>query len=125
MLILAFYVLVNEILPVVGAYAIEAMGYIMIIVIMLAGITTVLNIASNSKSSNTIGSTVVSGLFRGIGFLGSRIIDGIGWLIRSIANLLPRVYRASRDAFIRAGISSGLATFLAVLVTIITLVIII
>lgn len=125
MLILAFYVLVNEVLPVVGAYAIEAMGYIMIIVIMLAGITTVLNIASNSKSSNTIGSTVVSGLFRGIGFLGSRIIDGIGWLIRSIANLLPRVYRASRGAFIRASISSGLATFLAVLVTIITLVIII
>lgn len=124
MLIALYFVIVNYIIPTIGAYLMAAMEPVMIIVIMLAGLVMVFG-AVGIRISNNLGSTVVSGIFRAVGYIGRRIFDAIGWIVRAIARFIPRVYTGSRDAFQRTGITLILSNVLAFVVALVTLVIII
>lgn len=124
MLIMLYLFIVNSVLPMMGAYAMAALEPVMIIVIMLAGIVMLFGVVG-VRISNNLGSTVVSGIFRLLGYIGRTIINGIRWIVRSIVNLMPRVFRGSRNFFQSTGLSPAISNFLAFMTSAVVLVIII
>ena len=77
------------------------------------------------KISNNLGSTVVGGIFRAIGYICRTIITAIGWIIRNIFRMIPRVFNGSRRTFNQIGINALVSNLLAIVVVVIVLAIII
>lgn len=124
MLIALYFFIVYEVIPQVGAYAEALLEPIMTIVIALCGMIMLLG-AVGIKVSNNLGSTVVSGLFRACGYIFRTIIQAIGWIIRQLVALIPRVFNGSRRFFRQAGANAVVSNLLAVLATVLVVVIII
>lgn len=124
MLILLYLVIVGIVVPQLGGVLSSALEGFGVIFIMIAGIVMVFG-AVGIRISQNLGSTVVGGLMRGVGFICRSIIQGIGWLFRQIALFLPRVFRGVRDAGVRAGWSQTVSNVVGLIVAFITLVVII
>lgn len=124
MLIAAYYFIVNVVIPQIGAYASALLEPVMVITITLAGLVMIFG-AVGIRISNNLGSTVVNGIFRAIGYVGRSLFQGIAWVIRSVFNLLPRVFVESRRVFSQMGLNTTLSNLFAVLVTVLVLAIII
>lgn len=108
----------------IGAYAQALLEPIMVIVITLAGIVMLFG-AVGMKISNNLGSTVVDGIFRAIGYICRTIITAIGWIIRNTFRMIPRVFNGSRRTFNQIGINALVSNILALVVVVIVLAIII
>ncbi len=108
----------------IGAYAQALLEPIMVIVITLAGIVMLFG-AVGMKISNNLGSTVVDGMFRAIGYICRTIITAIGWIIRNTFRMIPRVFNGSRRTFNQIGINALVSNILALVVVVIVLAIII
>lgn len=106
------------------AYAQALLAPIMVIVITLAGIVMLFG-AVGMKISNNLGSTVVDGMFRAIGYICRTIITAIGWIIRNTFRMIPRVFNGSRRTFNQIGINALVSNILALVVVVIVLAIII
>ncbi len=124
MLVLLYLAITGIVVPQVGAILMGAFEPVMIIFIIIAGLVLTFS-AVGVRISNNLGSTVVGGLMRGLGYICRSIIQGIGWLFRQIALFLPRIYRGSGDAFIRAGMGQTVSRILGVVAATLALVIII
>ena len=124
MLLALYFFIVNVALPQIGAYAQALNQPTMIIIITLAGIVMMFG-AVGMKISNNLGSTIVSGIFRGIGYVGRSIVRGIGWIVRSITRAIPRVFNGSRRTFVQWGLNQVLSNLLAIFVTLLVVAIII
>ena len=124
MLILLFLFIKNWFVPQLGALALSALKPTMIILIICTGIVMLLGSVGMKISAN-LGSTIVGGLFRGIGWLFNHAFRGIRWLIRSIIRLIPRVYNGCRRNFIEWGLNPVLSTILAVFIAALVLILII
>ena len=124
MLVLLYLVIKNS-LPIFGANLKALVEPIMVIVITLAGITMLFG-AVGMKISNNLGSTIIGGIFRAIGYICQTIVRAIGWIVRSIFRLIPRVFSESRRTFSeQLGMNNWLGNILAILTVIIVLAIII
>lgn len=115
MIISLYFFMVNVVFPQIGACAQALFEPIMVIVIILAGIVMLFG-AVGMKISNNLGSTIVGGIFRAIGYLGRTLIQAIGWIIRSIFRMIPRMFNGSRRTFQQLGLSAGVSNVLAVVV---------
>lgn len=124
MLIALYLFIMNVALPQIGAYAQALIEPVMVIVITLAGIVMLFG-AVGMKISNNLGSTVVGGIFRAIGYICRTIITAIGWIIRNIFRMIPRVFNGSRRTFNQIGINALVSNLLAIVVVVIVLAIII
>lgn len=124
MLIVLYLFIMNVALPQIGAYAQALIEPVMVIVITLAGIVMLFG-AVGIKISNNLGSTVVGGIFRAIGYICRTIITAIGWIIRNIFRMIPRVFNGSRRTFNQIGINALVSNLLAIVVVVIVLAIII
>ena len=124
MLIALYSFIMNVALPQIGAYANALLEPMMAIFITLAGIVMLFG-AVGIKISNNLGSTVMNGIFRGIGYLFQTLFKAISWIIRETLRLLPRVFRGSRQAFTQMGLTPLWSNLLAVLSTGVVLAIII
>ena len=124
MLIALYLFIVNVALPQIGAYAQALLEPVMVIVITLAGIVMLFG-AVGLKISNNLGSTVVSGIFRAIGYVCRTIIRAIGWIIRNIFRMIPRVFNGSRRTFNQLGMNALVSNLLSIIVTVVFLAIII
>ncbi len=124
MLIALYLFIMNVALPQIGAYAQALIEPVMVIVITLAGIVILFG-AVGMKISNNLGSTVVGGIFRAIGYICRTIITAIGWIIRNIFRMIPRVFNGSRRTFNQIGINALVSNLLAIVVVVIVLAIII
>ena len=124
MLIALYLFIMNVALPQIGAYAQALLEPVMVIVITLAGIVMLFG-AVGMKISNNLGSTVVGGIFRAIGYICQTIIRAIGWIIRNIFRMIPRVFNGSRRTFNQIGINALVSNLLAIVVVVIVLAIII
>lgn len=124
MLIVLYLFIMNVALPQIGAYAQALIEPVMVIVITLAGIVILFG-AVGMKISNNLGSTVVGGIFRAIGYICRTIITAIGWIIRNIFRMIPRVFNGSRRTFNQIGINALVSNLLAIVVVVIVLAIII
>ncbi len=124
MLIALYLFIMNVALPQIGAYAQALIEPVMVIVITLAGIVMLFG-AVGIKISNNLGSTVVGGIFRAIGYICRTIITAIGWIIRNIFRMIPRVFNGSRRTFNQIGINALVSNLLAIVVVVIVLAIII
>lgn len=124
MIIASYFFIVNVVLPQMGAYAQVLIRPIMLILITLAGIVMMFG-AVGMRISNNLGSTVVNGIFRAIGYIGTTIIRGIVWIVRSITRAIARVFNGSRRTFVQCGLNQVLSNFLAMLVTLVIVAIII
>lgn len=124
MLIALYLFIVNVILPQLGTMAYSLLEPVMIIVMILAGIVMLFGVVGMKISSN-LGSTVVNGIFKAISYICKTIIQAIGWIIRSIARFIPRLFTESRKMFTDMGLNSVLSNILATVVTAIVLIIII
>lgn len=124
MLIALYLFIVNVILPQLGTMAYSLLEPVMIIVMILAGIVMLFGVVGMKISSN-LGSTVVNGIFKAIGYICKTIIQAIGWIIRSIARFIPRLFTGSRKMFTDIGLNAVLSNILATVVTAIVLIIII
>ena len=116
MLILLYLAIRNILIPDIMAIAGASLEPVMIICIMAAGILLVFG-SVGVHISNNLGSTVIGGILRGIGWLVQQIFRGIAWIFRQIATIIPRFYRWL--------VSSGVSAPLAVILSIILLLIII
>ena len=121
---IALYLLAKSVLPQIGAYARELINPIMVIIITLSGIIMLFG-AVGMKISNNLGSTIVGGIFRAIGYIAKTIVRAFGWLIRNIITLIPRVFNGSKRIFNQMGLNSVVSNILAIIVTAIILAIII
>lgn len=117
MLIALYFFLVNVAIPQIGAYAQVLLEPIMVSVITLAGIVMLFG-AVGMKISNNLGSTVVSGIFRGIGYLCRTLFQALGWIIRNTFRMIPRVFNGSRITFNQMGLNAVISNILAVVVVI-------
>ena len=81
--------------------------------------------AVGMRISNNLGSTVVGGIFRAIGYICHTIIRAIGWIVRNIFKMIPRVFNGSRRTFRQIGINALVSNLLAVVVVVIAVAIII
>jgi hypothetical protein len=124
MLIAAYFFIINVVVPQLAAYANALLEPVMTIIITLAGITMLFG-AVGMRISNNLGSTIVGGIFRALGYIARTIINAIGWLIRNTFRIIPRVFNGSRRTFNQMGISPAISNVLAVSVVIIVLAIII
>lgn len=124
MLVTLYLLIVNMVLPQLGSLAYSLLEPVMTIVIIFAGIVMLFGVVG-MKISNNLGSTVVNGIFRAIGYICRTIIQGIGWIIRSIARFIPRLFTGSRKMFTDMGLNAVISNILATIVTTIVLVIII
>ena len=124
MLIALYFFIMNVALPQIAVYAEALIEPVMIIVITLAGLVMILG-AVGMKVSANLGSTIVNGIFRGIGYVFQAMFHAIGWIVKSSFRLLPRVFAGARKTFTQWGLNSVWSNVLAVLVTVIVLVIII
>lgn len=124
MLIGLYLFIVNVALPQLRAYAQEFVDLIMICILTVAGIILLFG-AVGMKISNNLGSTIVSGVFRAIGYLFRTLIRAIGWVVRGILRLIPRVFEGSRRAFRHNGMTNLRSNILAFLVTLFVIILII
>lgn len=124
MLIAIYWVVVNTLLPRIGAYAQALLEPAMIIILTLVGITIILG-AVGMRISNNLGSTIVGGIFRGIGYLCRTLLNALGWIVRSTFRMIPRIFRYARRTFGQMGLSVALSNVLATLVVIVFVAIII
>ena len=124
-MLIALYFFITEVaVPQIGAYALALVKPTMIIIITLAGLTLMFS-AVGLKISNNVGSTIVGGSFRGIGFLVQTLFQAIGWIVRNIFRMIPRVFNGSRRTFTQMGLNAVVSNILAIFVTVIILAIII
>lgn len=124
MLIALYLFIVNVAVPQIGAYAQVLLEPIMVIVITLAGIVMLFG-AVGMKISNNLGSTVIGGIFRGIGYLCRTLLQAIGWIIRNTFRMMPRVFNGSRRTFNQMGLNAVLSNIFAIVVVCVCLAIII
>ncbi len=124
MLIAIYFFIKMMVLPEIGAYAQALLEPIMLIVIISSGILMLFGAVGMHISSN-LGSTVISSIFRAIGYIARTIIQAIAWIIRNTFRLMPRVFNGSRRTFNQLGMNAWVSNLLSVIVAIIFLVIVI
>ena len=122
MLIILFYLLTEVVLP----RSVNLTGYIfdnlLIALIVLFGIVLLLS-AVGIRVPNP-GSSIISGVFQLLKFIGSQIFMAIKWLIRAFIHAVPRIYRGNRTILMRY-FNPVIAHRLAILGTILWVIIII
>ena len=124
MLIALYLAIVNVVIPQLGAYAQALLKPVMVIVITLAGIVMLFG-AVGMRISNNLGSTVVGGIFRAIGYICQTIIGATAWIVRNIFRMIPRIFNGSIRTFRQIGVNALVSNLLAVVVVVVVLVIII
>lgn len=124
MLLALYFFIMNVALPQIGAYAEALINPVMTIVITFAGIVMIFG-AVGIKISNNLGSTIINGIFRGIGYLFQSLFRAIAWIVRSTFRLLPRVFAESRRIFGKFGLKPFLCNIFAVLVTALVFIVIV
>jgi hypothetical protein len=124
MLIALYIVIVNHLIPTGLAYFNFLVKPTMLIVITMAGLVIIFG-AVGFRVSQNLGSTIVEGIFRAIGFVVSHLFWAVGWIVTRTFMLLPRVYNWTHQSLIDAGankivsfILSGLAAILVFVIVI-------
>ena len=124
MLIALYIVIVNHLIPTGLAYFNFLVKPTMLIVITMAGLVIIFG-AVGFRGSQNLGSTIVEGIFRAIGFVVSHLFWAVGWIVTRTFMLLPRVYNWTHQSLIDAGankivsfILSGLAAILVFVIVI-------
>ena len=121
MLLLLYFCWFNVAMPQIVAYAQYILEPIMVIVITLSGILMLFG-AVGIKISNNLGSIVVGGIFRGIGYLCRTLFQAIGWVIRNTFRIIPRVLNGSRRIFKLMGLNEVPSNICSVIVVIIMII---
>lgn len=110
MLILAYFFIATFVVPQVCNIAPVIFQNTMVVIIILAGIVMLFG-AVGMRISTNLGSTIIGGIFRGIGAIFTMVGRAIRWIVRSI----PRVYTNSRRIFTTWGMSPIAVRILAIL----------
>lgn len=124
MLILFYRFCVEWVIPRVGAFTSALVEPIAVITIALAGFGMICA-SVGLRIFDNLGTTVVNGLFRAIGYVGRSLVQGIAWVFRRVFNLLPMVFTESRRAFGEMGMKTAPRNLLAALVTLLVVAVII
>ena len=75
--------------------------------------------------SNNLGATIVSAIFRAIGYLCHTIIMALGWIIRNTFRMIPHIFNGSMRIFNELGINTLLSNVLSIIIVVIFVAIII
>lgn len=124
MLIALYFVIINVLLPQLAVYGHGFFAEVMTYVIMIGGLLMALG-AIGIRVSNNLGTTLIGGALRAIGYIFRNLFEGLGWLIRNTLREIPQVYAESKRTFTQMGISSPMSSILSGLVIIILIIIII
>ena len=124
MLVLFILWITNEALPRIGTYANALAEPVMEVSITLAGIAIRFGAFGVNLFSNIM-KIVVGGIIKGTGYLVRTTIQAIGWFVRSILRMIPRIFYGSRRAFAQMGMTPLLSNVLAIIVVIIFIAIIV
>ncbi len=124
MLILLYLGITRDFLPMVGAYAQALLEPSIAIIITIASI--ILLFASvGVRISNNLASTCVGGIFQVIGYTCRTLIRAIGWIVRTVFGMVPRIFNGCQRLFSQVGMNALASSVLSVLVVVIFLAIII
>lgn len=124
MIIAMYLFIINIVVPQLIAFANALYEPMITIVIMLAGIVMIFGAVGMTISAN-LGSTIMGGLFRAIGFIVVLLVTATSWILVHAFGLVPNVFTGSRRTFTQMGMNQILATVLASLLALLIIVIII
>lgn len=124
MLIALYFLIMNHLIPMGIAYFNSLVEPTMLIVITLAGLTIIFG-AAGYRISQNLGSTIVSGIFRFIGYIGTQLFHAIAWIVTNTFMILPRVFRGVRNPLVEAGANGIVSTLFAGFVAIVAFVVVI
>lgn len=125
MLLALYFLIVRVVLPQLGSYALALLEPAIVIVIALAGIVLLFG-AVGMKISNNLGSTIVGGLFKGLGYLCRTLFQAFGWIITNTFRMIPRVFNRSRSVLInQMNLNTSISNVLATIIVIIFVAVII
>jgi len=118
-MLIAFYnFIMNVVIPQILAIAESAINAFMPVVIILGGFVILFSCVGVRISSN-LGSTIMQAIFKAIGYIIATTVQAIGWLLRTIFNFIPRVFRWSRNMAQQVGINPVVSNLLAGFVTLV------
>lgn len=117
MLITLCIFIMNVALPQLGAYAQALIEPMMMIIIGLAGIVMLFG-AVGMKISTNLGSTVVGGVFMGIGYVVRMLFQAISWIVQTSIRMTPRVFNGSRSFCYQLGLNEVLSNVFATMAAI-------
>ena len=120
-MILFMLATINRTLPTVTANGIVLFEYVFVIWLILAGIVAMFEGGTGVKMNLNIADVLI----RAFAFIFRTTIHAIGWVIRSLLGLVPRVYREANRVFSSMGLTTPVASGLALLATLAFVVIII
>ena len=115
MLILMYLYVVNTIIPTVRAYASALYLPSLELIVMVAGIALIFASVGMSIAKNTL-STVLGAIIAALAFIFTTIVRAMGWIIQSMYNMTPRLYRETLNRCEAMGCNAVLSTVLAVLI---------
>ena len=125
MIIALYNFFMDSFLPTAGVYLRATVYGFGPIVILLIGMMIMLSAVGIRVPAN-LGSNIVSGLFKGIGFLFKKLTALIALICVGIARFIPKVFYGTREFFSKSPkINPVVGNLLAMLITIIVIVIII
>lgn len=113
-MLLAVYFALKGLIPLLGDIATALLEPFAIILIILVGISMLFGIIGMKMPTN-MGSTIIGGIIKVIGWVGQRIWNGFKWITRHTVLLIPIIYRRSKDMFVKWGMGK-VSAFLAVLI---------
>lgn len=124
MLIALYFLIMNHLIPTGLAYFNFLSKPTMLIVIALAGLVIIFG-AVGFRVSQNLGSTIVGGIFRAIGFVGIQLFHAIGWIVANTFMILPRVYNWMHKTLVDAGANKIVSFLLAGFTALVAFVIVI
>lgn len=123
-MIIMFLEILKGAIPTAGVYVREIVYASMPIVILLVGMMILLSTVG-LKVSNNLGSTMVGGVFKGIGYITKGLIKIVKIIFLWIIGFIPSIFRKTRVFCTGQGIDTVCSNIIAFMVATIVLLIII
>lgn len=114
----------NLVIPRIGIDLSGLFAPMMVFIIIIGGLLIALGAVGVHISGN-IGSTLLAGIMRAIGYTCNLIIQGIKWIIVQIYKACPKVFKASRKVIEQVIHNRIVSNILAAIVTILFVAVII
>lgn len=118
MIILGIYMIISVLVPYCFALLLEIIPSVGVLIVIIIGIVMMLSAAAGRNLSRGFSTGLINGILQGFWYCVTLLINTIVRILRWTARITPRVYRRSRTFFInQCGMSHGLGSLLAFLVS--------
>lgn len=118
MIIIGLYLIACVLIPYLVGILLQIIPSLGVLIVLIIGIVMMLSAAAGRNLSRGFSTGLINGILQGFWFCVNLLINTILRLLRWTTRITPRVYRRSRTFFVnQCGMSTGLGSLLAFLVS--------